>query len=92
MEAMEMKDLRVGQWGLFDAIYGSEKVLDITHYTLTDPTGDGPRYGGGVHVLHFRVANERDDQAPFGRFITRAAHEPVVAMDLQSVAEGAGVE
>lgn len=79
MEAVEMKDLEVGWWGLFDALYGPEKVLTITNYVLKEPEGFGPYYGTGVKVLHFHVTDERGEN-PAGRFIVRAEHEPVMAM------------
>lgn len=63
MEAVEMKDLKVGWWGCFDPLYGPEKVLSITHYTLGRPEPFGASAGSGVKVLHLQ-GNRRARRDP----------------------------
>lgn len=91
MEAVEMKDLEVGWWGCFDPLYGPERVLAITSYTLREPEGFGPYYGVGVNVLHLHV-NDEHGENPSGRFIVRAEHEPVMAVSFPEAPVAVGAD
>lgn len=84
MQTVTMEELQVGWWGLFDPIYGPEKVIEIDGYAL-GPNERGARVIGTSNesgtwpIIRFRVSDERGE-SPTGRYIARFPQEPVLAM------------
>lgn len=78
VKSVVMQDLNVGDWAVFDPVYGRERLQAISRFTLGKPEfGMG---GGGVKVLHLQVTDERS--TTYARFIVRAVNEPVVVVPL----------